>query len=499
MNPSLCTVSLNFSIRVSASVLYSVSLAGLIHASAATAQDQVWLIGSGPDVFNAEAQIETNAQWAQQVLSGADGGRRLHVFFNNGDDAAPDVKTWQRPADSPATLQPLARIYDTFYANGYSYRNHRIEPVAGPSRASTLKPYLREAFKMLQPEDKGLLFYLGHGGYGEPDRGGSYLSLWDHGQLDEKELHSYLASAPPAAEIRFVFTQCYSGGFADLIYQNGVHEPEAISGRRCGFMSVSRDQPAEGCSASLDSDDYRGYSTYFLAALDGRHRDGSPLEFPVDQDGDGRVSLLEAHLYTLRAARSTDLPRSTSEQFLLDWSPWYLHLVAPDPLPDNPYRRLLDQLADDMGLELDPDRPGPALHRARLPLREHREALEQEQDKLTGIIRRARHSISDALEQRWPAAAMAPTALYRDFLLQDLDAAQAFIIDHPLYQPLAREQDRYWSLDRAILALDRQLATLERIDHLSQLARLWDAVHGWAGEATRNAYQRLLACEDQPL
>ena len=42
-----------------------------------------------------------------------------------------------------------------------------------------------------------------------------------------------------------------------------------------------------------------------------------------DLDGDGQVSLYEAHLYALRAGESADLPRSTSEAFLERWQPWY--------------------------------------------------------------------------------------------------------------------------------------------------------------------------------
>jgi hypothetical protein len=54
-----------------------------------------------------------------------------------------------------------------------------------------------------------------------------------------------------------------------------------------------------------------------LHALAGRDRQGAELPKPaIDFDGDGRISLLEAHARARIAARSIDVPTTTSERYL---------------------------------------------------------------------------------------------------------------------------------------------------------------------------------------
>jgi hypothetical protein len=107
--------------------------------------------------------------------------------------------------------------------------------------------------------------------------------------------------------------------------------------------------------------------------------------------------------------------------------------------------------------------------------------------------------IQAALEQRWPAARNSRTLAYTQFLERDLDAAQAFIQAHSLYPNLVTDQDAYWALDNAMLALQRQLALFDRIEHLHHLARLRDIFLARAGAAERAVYQGLLECEQRPL
>lgn len=66
---------------------------------------------------------------------------------------------------------------------------------------------------------------------------------------------------------------------------------------RCGFAAESADRLSEGCSASIEVGDYRDYTTYFFAALSGRHRSYQPLERSPDRDRDGYVTLHEAHVH----------------------------------------------------------------------------------------------------------------------------------------------------------------------------------------------------------
>ncbi|MBI5462693.1 MAG: hypothetical protein HY941_10965 [Gammaproteobacteria bacterium] len=458
----------------------------------AHAADRVWLIGGGYDLENSQVQIEQNVLWARSVLQALPGERSIQTYFNDGDDPAPDVTLWQKPAEDAASLQLLARVYDADYVNGETVRTHRIAPVEGPATRQTLLQVLPDAIAGLQPGEQGLFVYAGHGSPGDDSLGdaGSQLDLWGKGQLNVRDLRKLVAAQPHNTTLRFVFTQCFAGGFQAAVL------PRAGEPRRCGFYAVAQDRLAEGCTASLDVAEYRGYGTYFFAALAGQVRTGGALLADPDRNRDGRVDLYEAHLYTLHAARSTDLPRSSSEQYLLDWEPWYLPLLRVTPRTDNPYAEIATALAGDIDLSA-PVRP--ALHERRKQVQTQFQQLLARQEQTRSRAQTAMEQLQSELEQRWPDVRNPRTLAYTRFLARDLAAAQAFVQGHALYADLVRDQNAYWELDNAMLELQRQLALFDRIEFLEHLGRLRDVFLARAGDAERAVYQGLLDCERQPL
>ncbi len=465
------------------SVLLLVSLPPI----SAQAQDQVWLIGGGYNLDNAQVQIEQNVLWAREVLQALPGKRSVHTYFNDGNDPAPDVMLWLQPADNAASLQPLARIYDAYYANGESTRSNVITALEGAATRATVMEMLPQAMQDLAPGEQGLFVYAGHGSPGEH---GSQLDLWGDAHLSAPELRTLLKAQPSQTTLRLIFTQCFAAGFQAVVM------PQVTGAHRCGFYAVAQDQLAEGCTASLDVAEYRGYGTYFFAALAGQARTGTPLQSEPDRNHDGRVDPYEAHLYSLRAARSTDVPRSSSEQYLLDWAPWYAPLLRSKPVADNPYAEIAQALIG----ELDITEP------VRDTLYTRRQQAQQQINKLLTIqqqtLDRAQttmYALQDAFELRWPAAGSPYTLAYKHFIERDLEPAQAFIQAHPLYPALVLDQDAYWSQEDAILALLRQVALYDRIEHRQKLARLRDVFLAHADVAERGLYQDLLGCEQLPL
>ena len=85
----------------------------LIAGAACAGVDQVWVVGGGPDVLNSQVQIERNVLWVLQAMEGLPGERRVRVFFTDGDAPTPDIHEWSPPPESAATLQPLARVFDS--------------------------------------------------------------------------------------------------------------------------------------------------------------------------------------------------------------------------------------------------------------------------------------------------------------------------------------------------------------------------------------------------
>lgn len=472
-----------------AHVAKSLVLGGCLMSAAADAATEVWLVGGGWEPEASEAQIEQNVLWAARTLEALSDDLRLRVYFTDGEDPRPDVLEWRPPPDSLASLQPLARVYDTYWVNGEHYRNHRIPDVAGPTTATLLARELPRLRSRLAPGDQALLVFNGHGGEGEsPDQ--NRLLLWEGTSLTVKALEALLAEGPPAAPTRFVFTQCYGGGFARLAYRDADPDRGLSPFERCGFLAVAADQPAEGCSPALDLGEYRDYSTYFFAALKGRSRLDEALTGPPDLDGDGEVTPYEAHLFVLRHARSTDLPRSTSEDYLLRWKPWYLDWIPGQWGGDSHYAQLAEALAAE-------GQNNPQVEREALLQRLR--ALEREAENLQLEIQALREAVRAALERRWPGARHGHTRAFKEFLQRDLDAAQAFILAHPDYPGLRDRQDRYWAVVEEQLEVERGLAQLARIEHLRELDRILAFFPRWADEAERAEYRRLLACEQAPL
>ncbi len=469
-----------------------ISIFGLILAAlSAQAADHVWLIGGGYDLDSSQAQIEQNVIWARSVLAELPGERQLHVYFNDGEAPAKDVKEWRPPAEAPSALQPFARVFNSYWANGEHYRNHQVPGVLGGTEAGFLQERLSEAFQGLGSDDRVLIVFNGHGGHDAENTARNTIALWQSTALSVEEIEGLLAPIHSDTLVRFLFTQCYSGAFARLA-RRGTH--------RCGFLAEAEDREAEGCSASVEMGDYRDYSTYFFAALAGKNRQGGPLPLAPDRDEDGSVSLYEAHLYALRVGRSSDLPRSTSEVYLENWLPWYLRWMLWFDGSDagNDYSVLARELLEAEHLEAETD-VRRQLQARRRELQKERTRLQTEQGRRAEEIQALRFPLRNELLHRWPEARNGYTRNFLRFLEKDLAAAQAFIVAHPDYPTLVEAQDRYWSLEEELLENERALTQLDKIERLVRLGRIHDLLWRFGSEQEQQDYQRLLDCEEQGL
>ena len=304
-----------------------------------------------------------------------------------------------------------------------------------------------------------------------------------------RELKALLDQAPRQSRLRFLFTQCYSGAFADL----------AKPGRdRCGFLAEAADQESEGCSAAIEREDYEDYSTYFFAALSGRPRNGAGLNGMPDRDADGRVTPLEAHFHVLATAFNDDIPRATSEVLLLQWQPWNLpSLLEGVADEENEYTALARELMRKAGIDPAPD-PQPEIDRRQLRMKAQGEHLEQDQKQLQKEIILLQENLKSGLLRRWPHAGSAYTLDFKRFLEQELSAAQAFIQAHRDYPELQRLQERYWRQDDQALQLRRARTQLEKIAHLLRLAQLKSALERHGPDDLREHYGAMRECESAP-
>jgi hypothetical protein len=423
-------------------------------ATPAMADTRVSLIGGGNTVDHSQVQIESNVDWLQTMFRERDIATR--TYFGAGDAAEPDV----------AYLAPLERSsYDTetpLDEKRVLHRRHELQDVAGSTRKPELTEALRRDLASLPPGDEALVIFNGHGGIDRADTRNNYLKLWDDGRMTVRDLEALLDAAPERTPVRFVMAQCYSGAFARLIYDD-PHAASGFRGNRCGFMSEAADRLAEGCSLSLDETEFRDYTTYFFAALGGRTRSGQPLEQQtVDRDRDGVVSFRESHFYALLNAHSSDLSRSTSEQYLEDWSPWYLRW---DSLAENDasvYWSLAEELAQRYGWQTRP-----------------------------ATLSALRGQYARAVEQADARRAAAQNELRT---LREQPAETGVAADGRSRE-LLEQQRAFDAAGRDSRDATRMLTQVEKIYRLRQLARLEQALERYGDAEERARYTELVQCE----
>ncbi len=469
----------------------------LLVSAAPAAGTRYLVVGGGPDIDESQVSIELNTLWLLDWLERAHPGAPVTVLYGAGPGGGHDVYG-QEGAGPGAEPSPLARVMGAPAADARFWHPHRV-PAAGPATAEAVQAALAREVEGMAAGDELVFIYQGHGGHDEADPAGNTLRLWQDTRLSARELARLLDRAPEKSRVRFFFPQCFSGGFARLIFRGADPRQGLAPQDRCGFLAQAPDRESEGCTPSVDTGDYRDYTTYFFSALTGRTRSGAPLPVGADHDGDGLVSPREAHLHALAVAESVDLPRATSEAFLEHWEPWYLRHLPLTGLPPNEYGVLAARVARALGL--DPAAPDVAAQvrrrlldqRARLArARREREALEERVDAAQAALR-------DRLEARWPQVFWPYTRAFRRLLAGGLGEVEGWIRAQPAYSGLVRAQDALAAAEDRILALERRGARLEKVLRLRRLARLRGLLARYGDRRDRAAYARLLACESAPL
>ena len=205
----------------------------------------------------------------------------------------------------------LAELGDLFQPRGGRDAGYR--PTELPADAAATVANLRLAIERASAaEGEPLLLYLaGHG-----QRGGApseaAIDLWGQATLQAFELAALLDARP--RPVRVVMTTCFSGGFAELAFVDADAGRRRPATNRCGLFAATAEREASGCDPNPDRAAQEGYGLHFLHALRGQGRDGRAAA--VDLDGDGRVSLLEAHARARAASAGIDVPTTTSERWL---------------------------------------------------------------------------------------------------------------------------------------------------------------------------------------
>ncbi|HET6250342.1 MAG TPA: C13 family peptidase [Tepidisphaeraceae bacterium] len=376
----------------------------LLTAAFARAADHFLAIGGGDSPTNNQVSLEKNVLFFQRLLSDCQGAVP-DVLFSNGKAGTRDLQ-FEPDEDPPRINILLARLLGREWDVNYHYRKHEIPGLSGPSTHAGLENWFNTEGKKLTDGDRLIIYFTGHGGPGRPPQN-TTLSMWCERPMEVTEFTGLLDRLSPKVQVVLIMVQCHSGGFASTIFKNGKVGTELSTARRCGFFATTYDRNAAGCTPDTAEDDYKDYSTYFFAALDGKTRTGKPIG-KCDLDGDGRVSFAEAHAYTLIHSDTIDVPTTTSEALLRQFSKstgnW-------NTRPQMPFQTLLTRasvtqkavlegLSDQLKLSGD-DRQTEVNHLADL-IESERKTAERDEKQKQRELDNLTNNIRTRLLQRWP-------------------------------------------------------------------------------------------------
>lgn len=296
------------------------------------------IVSGGPDFENNQYAIESNARYLEKLTAKA---RWRRVLFADGKANSRTIAAVQKTPRFLA-LRALNSVLDEDLPDApIVAQASALSRIDGASTKTSVNAALA-AFVAPKPDERGLLYFTGHGAAGRkrgglPDYQNTTFALWNDNELSTRELSSALRNWPAKNPLVVVMVQCHSGGFANLIFQNGDPTQPVIDRDIAGFFASTGERPAAGCTPEVDERDYQDFTTHFFAALSGQSRDGRRVQ-GADYDRNGTVSMSEAFAWAGIHDLSIDVPVSTSDA--------YLRSIYPRPTGDwlqTPYSTILSR------------------------------------------------------------------------------------------------------------------------------------------------------------
>ena len=448
--------------------------------SATTPGRLAWLAasaGSTPE-FN-QVSLEQDLELAASVLSG-----RGQILFAAGP-GKPVVQVLAPGRPSDPLTQALADLFNPRGGRAATYRPPKIR-VDGPATASTVMAALRDS---LDPSPDPLLVFLGGHGYPGETPIDNTVGLWGSSSLTAGELAATLDEY--SRPTRFVITTCYSGGFAELVFDDGAASFGPSKEVRCGLFASPWDLEASGCDPNPNRAQQEGYALHFFNALAGRDRDGNPVALEeLDIDRDGRISLLEAHTRVRIASQAPDVPTSTSERWLRHQFPSGAPATtgaAAFKLPEE--QQVVQRLSSRIGLR-DASEAAPQLQRLeeQIALADERLAQLQRTEDTTY------NNAAAELLERWPVLDDPWHPQFPETLRDDRDAIERHLAESPQYAAYLAARDAVDQQSTTMADLRVRAAPLERVARSAETLTLARALASQGGSAW-DRYVALLACE----
>lgn len=302
---------------------------------------------------------------------------QIAVFASDGEGAGKDLATRELRPDGDDGWLLDGTVFERSIGRPMEYVSTQIEGVElRPATRASLASWFSSEGGRLGAGDVVFLYVTDHGtrGNGKDGAQGNAISMWGKKEsLRVDELAGLIDGLPDGVQVITLMSQCYSGGFAQLAYDDGGAIP---TGRVCGYFSTTDDREAYGCYAENLGDDNVGHSIRFLEGL----------------AASGRMK--DAHLFAVVNDHTPDVPLRTSDEYareLLEHAAWQegrdpvdfadelLVEAWAEPARYEPQIRLVDRIGRSFGFAsprrlAEIDQRLEQLPRVSEPLSKHAEA-----------------------------------------------------------------------------------------------------------------------------
>src|SRR5579863_3295952 len=201
------------------------------------------IVGGGPDKSHNQIAIESNVRYVDRLLPHS---TPRHILFADGDPSNQDVQY----QDS---------------SNGIHYRAPELPRLDGPAVLANVQQEISALAQDVRsrPTDPVLLYFTGHGSPSRPTFENNRYDLWSGQSLDVRTLAKSVEAFPVDTHITLVMVECFSGAFANLLFERGDPANSLSSHHVCGFFASVPQRMAAGCTPEVNEANYRDFTGYF--------------------------------------------------------------------------------------------------------------------------------------------------------------------------------------------------------------------------------------------
>jgi len=277
------------------------------------------VFGGGYSPSGNQVSLESNVKYFRRIRTSmglAEAAMETH--FADGKSKDRDLQFFDPAFQVPEINQIMGELLGSSRGIANQYRDNHLQADESSSLAA-LDKWITMRTKQ-GGKQTNLIYFTGHGGKADkktPHNTTAYL--WNNTRLKVSDLVKRLDKLPKDQPCVFVMVQCYSGGFANIIFKEGDPKKGLSEYPRAGFFATVKDRVAAGCTPDIREKNYFEYSTRFWEGLCGESRVGKKTKKP-DLNKDGKTSLAEAHAYVVLRSDTIDIPIKTSEVFLRHFS-----------------------------------------------------------------------------------------------------------------------------------------------------------------------------------